>query len=39
LDRDRRCQIPDVAAISGIWRGESPTINGSNYANEHFSGS
>jgi hypothetical protein len=31
--------IPDIAAISGIWRAEIPTINGSNPANEDFSGS
>ena len=31
--------ISDIAAISGIWRAEIPIINGSNPANEHFSGS
>jgi hypothetical protein len=31
--------IPDIAAISGISRAEIPTINGSNLANGHFSGS
>jgi hypothetical protein len=32
-------QIPDIAAISGIWGPKVPTVKGSNSLNEHFSGS